>query len=124
MKDWKESNINLIKETINLFLTVAKSSDKVNKKAVIILMPLLSDKIGDVKHTATVNELILLFAEQVTPKFVALQIIKYASKAKSPNVIKESQNIITTLIDEFGINLLPVKEMIDFASTSAAHSNP
>ena len=72
MKDWKESNINLIKETINLFLTVAKSSDKVNKKAVIILMPLLSDKIGDVKHTATVNELILLFAEQVTPKFVAL----------------------------------------------------
>lgn len=63
MKDWKESNMNLIKETINLFLTIAKSTDKVNKKAAIVLMPFLSDKIGDVKYLASVNELLLLFSE-------------------------------------------------------------
>ena len=28
------------------------------------------------------------------------------------------------MIDEFGIGLLPVKEMIDFATAGAAHSNP
>lgn len=66
----------------------------------------------------------MLLAEQVTPKFVTLQVIKYGLKAKSPNVIKESQNIISNMTDEFGINLLPIKEMIEFATTCAAHSNP
>lgn len=54
MKDWKESNINLIKETIALFLVVAKNCDKVNKRAVAVLMPFLSDKIGDVKTATSV----------------------------------------------------------------------
>ena len=27
------------------------------------------------------------------------------------------------MIDEFGINMFPVKELIDFASSSAGHSN-
>jgi hypothetical protein len=49
MKDWKESNINLIKETIALFLVVAQNCEKVNRRAVACLMPFLSDKIGDVK---------------------------------------------------------------------------
>ena len=66
----------------------------------------------------------MLLAEQVTPKFVALQVVKHGAKAKAPNIIKESQNILSTMIDEFGINLLPIKEMIDFATTCAAHSNP
>ena len=54
MKDWKESNMNIIKEAINLFLTIAKSCESVNKKCVIVIMPFLSDKIGDVKYSANV----------------------------------------------------------------------
>ena len=50
MKDWKESNMNIIKEAINLFLSIAKSCENVNKKATIVIMPFLSDKIGDVKY--------------------------------------------------------------------------
>jgi len=50
MKDWKESNLNLIKETIALFNTVATSCEKVNRRAAACLMPFLSDKIGDVKY--------------------------------------------------------------------------
>ena len=72
MKEWKESNLNLIKESITLFTTIAKASDKINKKAVIILMPFLSDKIGDAKYSAGVQELLMMFAEQVTPKFISL----------------------------------------------------
>jgi hypothetical protein len=72
MKDWKESNINLIKETIGLFTVIASSCEKVNRRAVACIMPFLSDKIGDVKLTATVNELLLKLAELVTPKYIAL----------------------------------------------------
>ena len=54
MKDWKESNMNIIKEAINLFLIIVRSCDAVNKKAVIVIMPFLSDKIGDIKYSQNV----------------------------------------------------------------------
>ena len=94
LKDWKESNVNLIKETINIFTVVAQNCPKVNKRAVACLMPFLSDKIGDVKVMQTTKDLLIALAELVTPKFIGLQIIKYANKAKSPNVLKESCSIL------------------------------
>lgn len=72
MKDWKESNVNLIKETIALFTVVAQNCEKVNKRAVACLMPFLSDKIGDVKVQQSVHELLMALSELVTPKFIAL----------------------------------------------------
>ena len=72
MKDWKESNINLIKETISLFTVVSQKCEKVNKRAVACLMPFLSDKIGDVKHQVNVQDMLMGYAELVTPKFIAL----------------------------------------------------
>jgi hypothetical protein len=124
MKDWKESNMNLIKETIALFTVVSQSCEKVNKRAVSCLMPFLSDKIGDVKYVNPINELLLNMAELVTPKYIAIQVIKYASTAKSPNVLKESCNILIKMIDEFTVMHMPLKEMIDYATIAANHSNP
>ena len=72
MKDWKENNINLIKETIQLFTNVLKNSEKINKRSVACLMPFLSEKIGDVKTVQTVHELIILLSEAIGPKFVGL----------------------------------------------------
>ena len=54
MKDWKESNVNIIKEAIALFTVIAQSLEKINKRAVHTMMPFLSDKLGDVKVTTAV----------------------------------------------------------------------
>ena len=51
------------------------------------MMSFLSDKLGDVKVTTAVQELLMSLSEIVTPKFIGLQIIKYASTAKSPKVL-------------------------------------
>ena len=88
------------------------------------MMPFLSDKLGDVKMLNPVSELLLSLSETVTPKYVALQLIKYGSQAKAPNTIKETCNILTRLTDEFGFTCMPVKEMIDFAIVSVNNSNP
>lgn len=87
-------------------------------------MPFLSDKIGDVKLSASIQELLLGLSELVTPKFVGMQIIKYASSAKAPNVLKESCNILVKLTDDFGVTTMPLKEMIDYATLAVNHSNP
>ena len=69
------------------------------------------------------HELLLGLSELVTPKFVALQIIKYATNAKSPNVLKESCNILTTMTDEFSVVAMPLKEMIEYAKLGANNPN-
>jgi hypothetical protein len=72
MKDWKESNINLIKEAIALFDTIAANCERVNKRAVGCIMPFLSDKIGDIKVVNPIKELLISLSELVSPKFVGL----------------------------------------------------
>ena len=86
-------------------------------------MPFLSDKLGDVKVLQTVQELLMALSELVTPKYIAMQVIKYASNAKSPKVLQESCNILTTMTDEFGVTSMPLKEMIEYAKLGANHSN-
>ena len=124
MKDWKESNVNLIKESIALFTVIAQNCEKLNKRAAWVMMPFLSDKLGDVKVVNQVSELLLSLSEIVTPKYIALQIIKYGTSAKSPNVIKESCNNLLKMTEDFGIITMPLKDMIDFAIVAVNHSNP
>ena len=124
MKDWKESNINLVKESIVLFTVVSQHCDKVNKRAVHVVMPFLSDKLGDVKTGASVCELLMSLAELVTPKYVALQLIKHASSAKAINVQKETCNILVRITEDFGVTNTPLKEMIEYATLAVNHTNP
>lgn len=124
MKDWKESNINIIKESIALFTVIAQHCPNVGKRSAFCIMPFLVDKLGDVKLVNQVHELLLSLGEQVTPKFIALQVVKHGSAAKAPNVIKESCNALLRATDEFGALHLPLKEMIDFAITAVNNSNP
>lgn len=53
-------------------MVIAKNSEKVSKRSVAVIMPFLSDKIGDVKLMQSVKELLMALSELVTPKFVAL----------------------------------------------------
>lgn len=124
MKDWKESNINLVKETLALFGAISQNCEKLGKRSVFIMMPFLSDKLGDVKQLAVVSELLLSLSEVVTPKYVALQVIKHASSAKSPNVIKESCNILVKMIEDFGGLCMPIKDMMDYGILSVNNTNP
>ncbi len=114
----------MIKESIALFTTISQNCEKVGKRAVFCIMPFLSDKIGDVKLMQSIQELLMNLSELVTPKYVALQIIKHASSAKSPNVLKESCNVLHRMTDEFGVTSMPLKEMIDYAIIAVNHSNP
>jgi len=87
-------------------------------------MSFLSDKLGDVKTVNLVSELLMSLSEVVTPKYVGLQIIKHASTAKSPNVLKESCNILLRMTEDFGAMTMPLKEMIDYGIIAVNNSNP
>ena len=63
-------------------------------------------------------------SELVTPKYICLQIIKYAATAKAPNTIKDSCLQLSDMIDQFGVSGIALKESIDFAKVAAAHATP
>jgi len=87
-------------------------------------MSFFIDKIGDIKLSVAIKEMLMNISELVSPKFVCLQTIKYASTTKAPKNILESCNFITQLMDEFGIGAVALKETIDFGKIAAAHATP
>jgi hypothetical protein len=70
MKDWKESNMNMIKETVFTLKTIVDNCERVPKRALFVCAPFLVDKIGDSKFAA-IKEVLMLLADFVTAKFVA-----------------------------------------------------
>lgn len=87
-------------------------------------MQFFVDKIGDVKMSTAIKEMLMNASELVSPKYISLQVIKYAATAKAPNTLKESCNIISDLIDDFGMGGFPVKEIIDYSKVAVAHATP
>lgn len=70
-KQWKESNINIIKEVLALFTVMAQQTEKLNKRSVAVMMTFITDKLGDVKFSNAIGEISMAASEIVTPKFVA-----------------------------------------------------
>jgi hypothetical protein len=58
MKDWKESNLNLKKEAINILAACCANCTDVPKKAYYVYAPYLCDNIGDVKMSASIKDLL------------------------------------------------------------------
>ena len=87
MKDWKESNMNLIKGALAMMLEVSGNLEKVGKRPVAVICPFLGDKLGDVKYQPTSSEILMNLAERVGPAFIAKNLVKHGAAAKAPKVI-------------------------------------
>jgi hypothetical protein len=61
--------------------------EKISKRTIACAMSFFMDKIGDVKLSAAIKEMLLNISEVVTPKFIGMQVCKYAEKAKAPKNI-------------------------------------
>lgn len=123
MKDWKESNMALMKEAVNILVAMATHCERVPKRAVATYAPFLIEKIGDMKVMTQIKEVLLQLTDLVTPKFIANQIAKYGSQTKAPKNMEHSCLMLVTLLEEWGGARMPVKECIDFGVLAAASAN-
>jgi hypothetical protein len=72
MKDWKESNMNLLKEAVETFKKMTECCERIPKRVLWVYAPFLCDKIGDVKFSTTIKEIFMSLTDFMTAKFVAL----------------------------------------------------
>jgi len=86
-KDFKVSNVNVLKAIVDIFNFMATSCETMSKRTIQCAMAFFVDKIGDVKLSKAISEMLLNASELVTPRFISLQIIKHGSTAKAPKNI-------------------------------------
>lgn len=98
MKDWKESNPQLQKESIQLLKCMTEHCDRVPKRAVSVYAPYLCEKLGDVKLVAAVKEVYMILTDFVTAKFIANLVIKNGAAAKVPKMIENSCELVLTML--------------------------
>ena len=97
MKDFKESNLVLVKGWIGIVSKLAELTNGLHKRTAAIVMSQLTEKLGDAKFRAATEDCLFNLAAVLGPGFIAKMLVKYGSEAKSPNVIKETSNFLTKL---------------------------
>jgi hypothetical protein len=114
-KDWKESNLNTIKEILNLLkITSQMESICFNKRSIHLAVPFLVDKLSDSKYVQTIEEILQSVCKYIPPKFIISQLISNSDPKKaSPKSTAEACNQIAKLIDLVGANNVPVKILIN-----------
>ena len=78
------------------------SAFQVGQRSANIVIPFLSDKIGDTKYTSGCQEIILILGEKLTPAFVIKGISKQGISATNPKVIEQIAVTIEKILGEFG----------------------
>jgi hypothetical protein len=113
MKEWKEKNVNIVKAALQCISDIITASEGMSKRAGTIIIPFLSESVGDPKYKDTCKENLLSLSELVGPGFVAKHMCKNTSNAKAPNVLIENNAVLAALLEEFGTDGMPVQDMIN-----------
>lgn len=121
LKNFKENNFNLIKEAIEIFEEMI-NKNILSKKLIFIISKKIIDKWGDIKLKVSINSFFNKFKNTQNSKHLLSILTKY-TVSKSSNIIKECCQYIINLIEESGINQIPIKEVINFAKTVALNNN-
>lgn len=122
MKDFREGNQNLMKETLAILSTLANTF-AVSKKFAHETVPTLIEKLNDLKSLDLSTNLILALADSATPTYVSTLAIKCALGAKGPNAIKGALALLGKMLEGYGAALLPLKLTVDYAKHCLGHAN-
>ena len=126
MKNFKETNFNIIREAFNIFITLLKKGD-LSKDNLILLINIYYEKIGDVKLKENFIELINTAIEEsiIDSSSVINNIISKISKKKNIKILNEYSNLFIKLIEENNnIKDLPINDIINYCKLMAGNSNP
>jgi len=125
LKDYKENNFNILKEAINVIILFCELCNNFQKKHCVILIKKFGEKLGDNKLKQNVLNMFFKFMEYHGPKYITNILLKHmTNNVKSPNVLKEFSSFLEKTIEDFGVGILPIKEIVEFGKNLAANSNP
>ncbi|KAF0542990.1 ARM repeat-containing protein [Gigaspora margarita] len=120
---WKESNFQVLIKAFNIMELICSKTQSFGKPAAALAIPVLLEKLGDIKLKKSAGETLTAFAEKISLQFVLGQSYDPLRKAKSPKVLADSLTWFHSAIMEFGIVGVQVRELIDFIKFTLTSSN-
>jgi len=122
LKDFKESNVNVMKEAMLLLQSIADTTT-VTKTFATIIVPGIAERIGEPKYTELCQSLLLSIADSATPSHVSTLLIQKVSSSKSVNTIRSSLTFFMKMLDDYGVQLINVNTVLEYAKSLLSHSN-
>ncbi|GAA5910305.1 hypothetical protein JCM6882_003246 [Rhodosporidiobolus microsporus] len=120
----KESNFQVSAKLFALLSQLAADSPSWTKACSAAAIPLLCDKLGDIKLKKPAGEALTAFAEKSSAGFVLGQAYDPMSKQKAVKTLAESFLFVDQLLRDFGLaGGLAVRDLIEFLKVGLKHSN-
>jgi hypothetical protein len=122
-KQFKETNVNIMKAVFALFEYVASTSSStatLPRHVVAAIVPPAVDKLGERNAKVVCSSLLLALSEAVGPQFVLQQQYQHIGTVKAPGVHLEALNWMAVCTTEFGVKSFQTKPMIEHLKTAQA----
>jgi cytoskeleton-associated protein 5 len=120
---WKEMNFQVMGKLFLAIQLMAANSAKFNKACGALVIPVMVEKLGDIKLKKPASECLVVIAEKTSLPFVFSQTYPVLKKLKSPKVLADSLIWIHSSLMEFGIAGLQVRDLIDLLKFALANTN-
>ena len=123
LKNYKETNFNINREAINIYINMIKKKI-LSKDLLIPIILAYHEKLADIKLKDNLTELIKNSFDIIEPNNILKQIISKISKKNNAKLLIEYSIFFGNVVEEYDVKDLPNKDIIDFCKIMANNSNP
>ena len=124
LKNFKETNFNVNREAINVFVTLTKKK-LINKENLLSVILGYHDKITDPKLKDNFHELLNCCLEIIEPNLLLKQLLMQISKKNNAKLFIEYSFYLGKIVEKYNSTKdLPYKELTEFGKIMANNSNP
>ena len=123
LKNYKETNFNINREAINIYINMIKKKI-ITKDLLIPIILAYHEKLADIKLKDNLVELINNSFDIIEPNNILKQIIGKISKKNNPKLLIEYSTFFGNIVEDYDVKDLPSKDIIEFCKVLANNSNP
>ncbi|GAA5815313.1 hypothetical protein MFLAVUS_008819 [Mucor flavus] len=120
---WKEMNFQVMGKMFYAIQVLSEQCPKFNKACAALCIPVMVEKLGDIKLKKPASECLVAIAEKISLQFVFGQAYSVLKKAKSPKVLADSLLWIHSCLMDFGISGLQIRDLIDLLKFGLTNTN-
>ena len=121
----KSTNMNIVKAIMQLYSTCAShaGSTPFSKSVVVEIVDAWGDKFSDKKGKDSLSDLLSALAGSVSPRFCIMQLKKVMDKVKAPVGRQNFLEWLKSVIDDFGVGVVPVQTIVSFCHSEFENKN-
>ncbi|KAK3018876.1 hypothetical protein RJ639_004441 [Escallonia herrerae] len=120
---WNEKNVQVQQQVIDAITFIASTASKFPKKCVVLCIQGITERVADIKIRAHAMKCLTTFSEAVGPGFIFERMFKIMKEHKNPKVLSEGLLWMVLTVEDFGVSLLKLKEIIDFCKDVGLQSS-